>query len=163
MARKVVYQEVPFRHYNDLHKWIEKPIYKKRIFGYGEIKEEARGTFLVLVNDDGSSPEIIDKFLEMYLVRNVQRYEFGEDLNQGTDNSIMEDKVNHPSHYCSDPSGVECIQITEHRDFLIGNAIKYLWRAGIKKDADKTDKEKEIEDLQKAIFYINRRISNLKK
>lgn len=75
----------------------------------------------------------------------------------------MEDKVNHPSHYCSDPSGIECIQIAEHRDFLIGNAIKYLWRAGIKKDADKTDKEKEIEDLEKAIFYINRRISNLKK
>lgn len=75
----------------------------------------------------------------------------------------MEDKVNHPSHYCSDASGVECIQITEHRDFLIGNAIKYLWRAGIKKETDKTDKEKEIEDLEKAIFYINRKISNLKK
>lgn len=75
----------------------------------------------------------------------------------------MEDKVNHPSHYTSDPSGVECIQITEHRDFLIGNAIKYLWRAGVKRDSDKTDKEKEIEDLEKAVFYINRKISNLKK
>ena len=77
--------------------------------------------------------------------------------------SSKEDSVNHPSHYTNHPSRIECIQITEHYDFLIGNAIKYLWRAGLKKDASKSDLEKEIEDLEKAIFYINRKIKNLKK
>lgn len=71
------------------------------------------------------------------------------------------DAVNHPSHYTSHPSGVECITITRHYCFAIGNAIKYLWRAGLKQDADNTEKEKEIEDLQKAIWYINDRIKQL--
>lgn len=71
------------------------------------------------------------------------------------------DNVNHPKHYTSDPSGVECIQITKYRDFCIGNAIKYLWRAGLKSDSNVTDKEKEIEDLQKAIWYINEKIKML--
>jgi hypothetical protein len=69
----------------------------------------------------------------------------------------MSDMVNHPPHYTSDPSGVECIQITRHRNFNVGNAIKYLWRAGIKDDA------KQIEDLKKAIFYINDEINRLEK
>lgn len=68
------------------------------------------------------------------------------------------DAVNHPPHYTSDPSGVECIDITKHRDFCTGNAIKYLWRAGLKQDADKSTKDKQIEDLKKAIWYINAEI-----
>lgn len=76
---------------------------------------------------------------------------------------IEEDKVNHPKHYTSHPSGIEAIQITEHYDFCVGNAIKYLWRSGLKKDADKSNSEKEIEDLKKAIWYINRKIENLQK
>ena len=67
----------------------------------------------------------------------------------------MKDMVNHPPHYTSDPSGIECIQITRHRNFNVGNAIKYLWRAGIKDDA------KQIEDLKKAVFYINDEINRL--
>ena len=67
------------------------------------------------------------------------------------------DMVNHPPHYTSDPSGIECIQVTRHRNFNIGNAIKYLWRAGIKDDA------RHIEDLKKAIFYINDEINRLEK
>jgi len=63
--------------------------------------------------------------------------------------------VNHPPHYTSDPSGVECIQITRHRNFNVGNAIKYLWRAGLKDDA------KQIEDLRKAVWYINDEIARL--
>ena len=42
------------------------------------------------------------------------------------------DQINHPKHYTSDPSGIECIDITRYRNFNIGNAIKYLWRAGLK-------------------------------
>jgi len=66
------------------------------------------------------------------------------------------DLVNNPPHYTSDPSGVECIQITRHRTFNVGNAIKYLWRAGLK------DEAKTIEDLEKAVFYINDEIKRLK-
>jgi len=73
------------------------------------------------------------------------------------------DTVNHPSHYTSNPSGIECIDVTENYDFLVGNAIKYLWRAGLKKELGKEDREKEIEDLNKAVWYINRKIKKLNK
>lgn len=65
------------------------------------------------------------------------------------------DPVNHPSHYNSDPSGVECIQITRHRNFNIGNAMKYLWRAGLK------DQDAVIQDLEKAVWYIRDEIKRL--
>lgn len=67
------------------------------------------------------------------------------------------DDVN-PDHYKEDKSGVECIQITEHRNFCIGNAIKYLWRAGRK---GSENSPKHIEDLQKAIWYCNREIQRI--
>lgn len=70
---------------------------------------------------------------------------------------MANDKVNHPVHYTSDPSGVECIDITRHRNFNIGNAFKYLWRSGLK------DSSKEIEDLRKAIWYIEDEIKRLSK
>ena len=68
------------------------------------------------------------------------------------------DMVNNPPHYTSDPSGVECIQITRHRNFNVGNAIKYLWRAGLKGEGST---EKQVEDLEKAIFYIKDEIVRL--
>lgn len=67
----------------------------------------------------------------------------------------MNDPVNHPAHYTSHPSGIECIQVTEHMGFCIGSAFKYLWRAGLKGDA--------IEDLEKAVWYIQREISRRRK
>lgn len=73
----------------------------------------------------------------------------------------MKDNVNHPDHYTKHPSGVECIEITRHYCFSIGNAIKYLWRAGLKKEQGLEDTEKEIEDLNKAIWYIKDRIEQL--
>ena len=71
------------------------------------------------------------------------------------------DRVNQPSHYTSHPSGVECIRITEHYDFCVGNAIKYLWRCGLKVEEGMTPRDKEIEDLKKAVYYITRKINNL--
>jgi len=65
------------------------------------------------------------------------------------------DLVNHPPHYTQHPSGIECIQVTEHLNFCRGNAIKYIWRAG--------EKGSEIEDLKKAAWYINREIARLEK
>lgn len=63
------------------------------------------------------------------------------------------DLVNHPPHYTSSPSGVECIAVVEHMTFNIGNAVKYLWRAGLKGHA--------LEDYKKAIWYIEREITRL--
>lgn len=62
----------------------------------------------------------------------------------------MSDPVNHPPHYTAHPSGVECITITAHMGFCLGNAVKYIWRADLKNDA--------IEDLKKAAWYIQREI-----
>ena len=67
----------------------------------------------------------------------------------------MTDMVNHPPHYTSHPSGVECIQITEHMNFCLGNALKYIWRADLKGNG--------IEDLEKAAFYIAREIERRKR
>jgi len=57
--------------------------------------------------------------------------------------------VNSPKHYTSHPSGVECITITEHMGFCLGNAIKYIWRASLKGGR---------EDLEKARWYIDREL-----
>ena len=74
---------------------------------------------------------------------------------------MKKDNINHPSHYTSHPSGIECIDIAEHHDFCIGNAIKYFWRAGLKSEDGISKKEKQIEDLKKAIWYIKREIKHL--
>lgn len=68
---------------------------------------------------------------------------------------MKEDKINHPKHYTSHPSGVECIEITQHHNFCIGNIIKYLWRAGLKGENTK------LEDLKKARWYLDREIARL--
>lgn len=75
---------------------------------------------------------------------------------------MTHDPVNHPHHYTRHPSGVECIQITRHMNFNIGNAVKYLWRAGEKAGLNEDIRAKEIEDLEKAVFYIRDEISRLK-
>jgi len=65
------------------------------------------------------------------------------------------DSINHPQHYTSHPSGIECVQIVEHMTFNRGNAVKYIWRAG--------DKGSEIEDLKKARWYVDREIQRLER
>ena len=63
------------------------------------------------------------------------------------------DPVNHPDHYTKHPSGIECIQITEHMNFCLGSAMKYIWRAGLKGDAR--------QDLEKAKWYLDREIERI--
>ena len=70
--------------------------------------------------------------------------------------------VQHPKHYNSHPSGIECIEIVRHHNFNIGNAIKYLWRAGLKHEEGISDTDKQIEDLRKALFYISDEIQRIK-
>lgn len=67
--------------------------------------------------------------------------------------SMMEDVVNHPKHYLGHPSGVECITITRHFNFNLGNVIKYVWRAGLK--------SAELEDLKKARWYLDDEIKRI--
>lgn len=76
-------------------------------------------------------------------------------MSKPTKLQITVDQVNHPEHYTNHPSGIEAIQITRHMNFNLGNAIKYIWRAGLK------DKNKTIQDLEKAIFYIKDEINRL--
>lgn len=74
-----------------------------------------------------------------------------------------EDKVNHPNHYTwlRERCGIEVIDITRWLDFDIGNAVKYLLRAGRKSEEGMTDREKTIQDLKKAVWYINDKINQL--
>lgn len=64
------------------------------------------------------------------------------------------DPVKHPSHYTSHPSGVECLTITRHMNFSLGNAVKYIWRAGLKS-------KDPVQDLEKAVFYLQDEIRRL--
>lgn len=64
--------------------------------------------------------------------------------------NIRNDVINHPKHYTGHPSGVECIQITEHMSFCLGNVVKYIWRCD--------DKGVPLEDLEKARWYLDREI-----
>jgi hypothetical protein len=57
------------------------------------------------------------------------------------------DLVNHPTHYTSHPSGIECIEIARHMNFNLGNAIKYIWRFSARRIP-------KPEDLEKAIWYL---------
>lgn len=70
---------------------------------------------------------------------------------------MSDDAVNHPKHYNSHPAGIECIDVVEAMGFNIGNAIKYLWRQGLKPG------EGAVKDLEKAIWYTQREIERLKK
>lgn len=73
-----------------------------------------------------------------------------DDVVSHSDTASQPDLVNHPAHYKAHPSGVECIQVTEHMGFNVGNAMKYLWRADEKGNA--------LEDLRKAGWYVAREI-----
>lgn len=76
-------------------------------------------------------------------------------MNKKSKKPTTGDVVNRPAHYVSHPSGVECIVVTEHMTFNVGNAIKYLWRAGLKTS--------HVDDLKKARWYVDREIQRLEK
>ncbi|WP_406379115.1 DUF3310 domain-containing protein [Streptomyces sp. NBC_00197] len=79
-----------------------------------------------------------------------------EILEEGKEENATPDVVNHPSHYAEGWSnGAEVIDITENLNFNRGNAVKYIARAG------KKDQDRELEDLKKAQFYINREIAKM--
>lgn len=66
---------------------------------------------------------------------------------------MAEDRVNHPDHYTSHPSGIECVEIAEHLGFNLGNALKYVWRH--------RGKGNPTEDIRKALWYLQREVKSL--
>lgn len=61
---------------------------------------------------------------------------------------MAEDLINHPKHYINHPAKIECIEISEHFDFCVGNAIKYIFR--------RNEKDDPLTNLRKAVWYIDR-------
>ena len=121
---------------------------------------------LDILQKNGIYPEYADKLMDEWKDSII-----GDNLNWRElpfnsiimgEQSEMTEQVSHPSHYAwlKDLCGVEPLDICRHLDFNTGNAIKYLLRKD-KMDGNKTKTEKRIEDLRKAIFYINDEINEL--
>lgn len=72
---------------------------------------------------------------------------------QSGDTAADHDPVNHPSHYTSHPSGIECIGVTRMLGFDLGNTVKYVWRRG--------DKGNPAQDLDKSLFYLDDAVNHL--
>jgi len=124
--------------------------------------EHSKGYEYGIVNDAG----LIDYFDEGTIEENFTDKDVPDKItyfSSANEESEIKDNVNHPSHYTwlKDLCGVEPIDICRHLDFDLGNTLKYILRAGHKKDISMTEGEKTIEDLKKAIFYINDKIEML--
>lgn len=100
--------------------------------------------------------------------RNIPVWELEEDVkeeNNVEENFVEEDLVNSPSHYTwlKDVCGIEPIDIARHLDFDDGNIIKYVLRAGLKKEKGLSHLEKQLQDYQKAKWYIEDKIKMIEK
>lgn len=113
----------------------QKKAISVRMKAYWAARNAAPDVAPMVEDEPAPNRSILQSYVEKY----------SEKLREGAD----EARVNHPAHYTNHPSGVECIQITEHLNFCLGNAIKYIWRA---------DAKNGLEDLKKAAWYINREI-----
>ena len=183
MAKKKATQEPVFYYQRKLHTVAEcrnlLAHFSLKLISYRNILKGPKGPgFKILEEDIASRVEKLERMradLESFLfkydrpiVRSsitpsaTEEVQTGLPIVQAVD-TPKPDRVNRPTHYTSHPSGVECITITEHYDFCVGNSIKYLWRCGLKVEEGMTPKDKEIQDLKKAVYYINRKIKNLEK
>lgn len=128
-----------------------------------EWRKETRNRFDKYIDEMHRRRDFIKESEKKKQIKKIMEYAMGDDIELDKDvetypefckrtgiDISLPDPVNHPPHYTAHPSGVECIQIAEHMNFCIGNAVKYLWRAELKGDV--------IEDLQKAVWYISREI-----
>ena len=128
--------------------------------------EHSKGYEYGIVNDAG----LIDYFDEEMIKENFTDKDVPNTITYASyfsskdEKAKIKDNVNHPSHYTwlKDLCGVEVIDITRHMDFDLGCVLKYVLRAGKKKEMGLSDIEKEIEDLSKAKFYLNDKIEMLK-
>lgn len=125
--------------------------------------EHSEGYVYGIINDAGA----IEYFTEEIVKNNFTDKDVPDKITYFSsidEESRIKDNVNHPSHYTwlKDLCGVEVIDITRHMDFDLGCVLKYVLRAGKKKEMGLSDIEKEIEDLSKAKFYLNDKIAFLK-
>ena len=81
-------------------------------------------------------------------------HQVGDVVKEEAGPTVSTDAVDHPKHYNVHPSGIECIDIVEHMSFNLGNAVKYIWRAGLKSDDVR-------QELEKARWYVERELSRL--
>lgn len=102
---------------------------------------------------------------KMWLFNCCKKIEFVPKKYLNKNMNLCEDKINHPSHYTwlKEKCGIEVLDIARHLDFNLGNSIKYILRAGHKSEEGMNIEEKKIEDLKKAIFYLNDEIKLLEK
>lgn len=129
--------------------------------------KKASDTFLnkEYINIDYLSSYVEQLQKEVSELEKICNYNSLQESKSEQKETTQKDNVNHPSHYSylKELCGVEVIDITRHLDFDTGNAVKYLLRAGHKSEEGYTDKDKAIEDLKKAVFYINDKIKMLEK
>ena len=97
-------------------------------------------------------PFAIAKTLRLLRDNKVVRYAY---YAEAIPDRVDYETVNHPEHYTSHPSGVECIEIAEHMSYNLGSVLKYIWRGGLKVS--------KIEDLKKAKWFIDREIQRIHK
>ena len=122
---------------------------KKRVENAPNIKDTSDK------NGNGSTIEVRD--VEVDITPNIiQPFTTEKEKDDG------DDMVNHPKHY-QHPSGVECITVARWHSFNVGSALKYLWRAGLKHEEGMSDEEKEIQDIEKAVWFLKDEIEFKKK
>jgi len=115
--------------------------------------DEFFSTFGLKTNDTAGFQRVVNESLK----RLLDSYENAEISMNRSLNEYAESVIEHPSHYRSD-SGFEAIDVIEawNLGFNLGNTLKYISRAGLK------DKNREIEDLEKAQWYLNREIKRVR-
>ena len=130
-----------------------------------DIKYASVGDHVVLLPDNTTSVNTNGQRVASNILTedNIKKYFKLVYTNKKQTEINEEDNVNHPSHYTwlKEKCGIEVIDITRHMDFNLGNAIKYILRAGHKSEEGYSDIDKTVEDLQKAIFYLNDKIKQL--
>lgn len=143
-----------------------KEYFCKKDFYIEDVLFAQKGDHVVLMSDGRTvvnASRNSQKVVEMPEIVGDKEY-FIPTFELAYDNSTpKEDLVNHPKHYSwlKDKCGIEVIDITRWLDFDLGNAIKYLLRAGKKTESNMSDNEKTIQDLKKAIWYIQDKIKQL--
>ena len=108
------------------------------------------------MNKEKSAQEVYQEMLQ-------KEEKLASTMQEEFDRYKKEERVFSPPHYTwlKDLCGIEVIDITRHMDFCLGNCIKYILRAGHKTEEGMSDKEKTIEDLKKAAWYLNDEIKRL--
>ena len=111
---------------------------------------EGRANHEPMTVDTSDGPRTLTPTEERYLVQPV----LDDDAPGMERDAEPLDLVNHPPHYTSHPSGIECIEITEWMGFALGNVVKYVWRADLKSGTE----DGALDDLHKGAWYLAREI-----